>query len=303
MIGAGLVLLAVGAADLLREFLPAARRWIGLVAGAVLLLVLGVLVDAILAALAAIVVAALWVWLAPIGGRARAGFWPAVVLAVLCAGLVVTIPARSAAGVIADGWELATPFGSVGFDHIVLVVGTVVFLMESANVVVRTALQQEAVQLARVAADAVSADPAEGTRAVPADSMTDASSPADTSGGAAVGAPAAASVDETPVAASVQEPPAPASVDEAAPLAVEPALKGGRLIGPLERVLVFALTLAAMYPLLAAVLAAKGIVRFPEISRDSAAGNRAEYFLIGSLVSWVIALAGALLVWWAFATP
>jgi hypothetical protein len=263
----------------------------------------GITQPAVSQALAAIVVAALWVWLAPIGGRARAGFWPAVVLAVLCAALVVTIPARSAAGVIADGWELATPFGSVGFDHIVLVVGTVVFLMESANVVVRTALQQEAVQLARVAADAVSADPAEGPRAVPADSMTDASSPADTSGGAAVGAPAAASVDETPVAASVQEPPAPASVDEAAPLAVEPALKGGRLIGPLERVLVFALTLAAMYPLLAAVLAAKGIVRFPEISRDSAAGNRAEYFLIGSLVSWVIALAGALLVWWAFATP
>lgn len=293
MIGAGLVLLAVGAADLLREFLPAARRWIGLAVGAVLLLVLGMLADAIVAALAALVVAALWVWLAPIGGRARAGFWPAVVLAVLCAALVVAVPARSAAGVISDGWELATPFGSVGFDHIVLAVGTIVFLMESANVVVRTALQQEAVQVARVAADAVSADPAQGTRPVASDSTTDASSPAE--------APVAA--DRTPAAASVDETPAAASVDEAAPLAVEPALKGGRLIGPLERVLVFALTLAAMYPLLAAVLAAKGIVRFPEISRDSAAGNRAEYFLIGSLVSWVIALAGALLVWWAFATP
>ena len=64
-----------------------------------------------------------------------------------------------------------------------------------------------------------------------------------------------------------------------------------------------ALTLAGMYPLVAAILAAKGIVRFPEISRDSAAGNRAEYFLIGSLVSWVLALAGAFLVWWALATP
>jgi hypothetical protein len=65
---------------------------------------------------------------------------------------------------------------------------------------------------------------------------------------------------------------------------------------------VFSLTLALMYPLIAAILAAKGIVRFPEINRDSAAGNRAEYFLIGSLVSWVIALAAAFLVWWAFAT-
>ncbi|RWR15637.1 hypothetical protein D8Y23_16045 [Microbacterium enclense] len=75
-------------------------------------------------------------------------------------------------------------------------------------------------------------------------------------------------------------------------------LKGGRLIGPLERILVFALTLAGAYTLLAAVLAAKGIVRFPEISRDGEGGDRAEYFLIGSLVSWVTALAAAFTVWW-----
>ncbi len=75
-------------------------------------------------------------------------------------------------------------------------------------------------------------------------------------------------------------------------------LKGGRLIGPLERILVFALTLAGAYTLLAAVLAAKGIVRFPEISRDGEGGDRAEYFLIGSLVSWVTALAAAFAVWW-----
>ncbi len=88
-----------------------------------------------------------------------------------------------------------------------------------------------------------------------------------------------------------------------APLSAQTALKGGRLIGPLERLLVLSLTLAGMYPLVAAILAAKGIVRFPEISRDSAAGNSAEYFLIGSLVSWVLALAGAFLVWWALASP
>ena len=61
----------------------------------------------------------------------------------------------------------------------------------------------------------------------------------------------------------------------------------------------FALTLTGVYSLLAAVLAAKGIVRFPEISRDGDTGSRAEYFLIGSLVSWVVALAAAFLVWWA----
>ena len=75
-------------------------------------------------------------------------------------------------------------------------------------------------------------------------------------------------------------------------------LKGGRLIGPIERVLVFALTLTGAFTLLAAVLAAKGIVRFPEISRDGEGGIRAEYFLIGSLVSWTTALAVAFLVWW-----
>jgi len=74
--------------------------------------------------------------------------------------------------------------------------------------------------------------------------------------------------------------------------------KGGRLIGPLERVIVLMLTLTAAYPLLAAMLAAKGIVRFPEISKDGETGARAEYFLVGSLVSWVIALGAAFLVWW-----
>jgi len=38
-------------------------------------------------------------------------------------------------------------------------------------------------------------------------------------------------------------------------------------------------------------------VRFPEISRDSAGGSKAEYFLVGSLVSWAVAIALAGLVW------
>lgn len=84
--------------------------------------------------------------------------------------------------------------------------------------------------------------------------------------------------------------------DESEP---EGAFKGGRLIGPLERVIVLLLTLAAAYPLLAAMLAAKGIVRFPEISRDGETGRRAEYFLVGTLVSWTLGLGGAFLVWWA----
>ena len=106
--------------------------------------------------------------------------------------------------------------------------------------------------------------------------------------------------------------PAPDPSDEAHDDGAEPAIeaavlpklgpgqvmRGGRLIGPLERAIVFGLTLASAYPLLAAFIAAKGIVRFPEISRDGDGGDRAEYFLVGSMVSWVQALALAFLVWW-----
>ena len=66
-------------------------------------------------------------------------------------------------------------------------------------------------------------------------------------------------------------------------------MKGGRLIGPLERILIAGLLLTADFAVVAAIIAAKGIVRFPEISRGSGTGNAAEYFLVGSFVSWTIA--------------
>jgi hypothetical protein len=312
VIAAGFILLAIGASDLVRALVPARRRWIGFLAGAVVLLAVGALSAALPAVALALAVAAGWIWLSPLAAPARAGFWPIVVVGIVCAALVAALPARTDAGLIGGVWGFATPVGSLSFDHLVLLVGTVVFLLESANVVVRMALAQEDVQLARVAADSGSA----GTDASAAAAETDASAAAAETDASAAAAetdasarPDAATTAATATDASTaHDPAAPSaasSVDPpmAAPLLVEPALKGGRLIGPLERLLVFALTLAAMYPLLAAILAAKGIVRFPEISRDSAAGNRAEYFLIGSLVSWVVALAAAFLVWWAFATP
>lgn len=72
-------------------------------------------------------------------------------------------------------------------------------------------------------------------------------------------------------------------------------LRGGRLIGPLERILIVAILVAGTPELLVALVAAKGIVRFPEISADRANGSKAEEFLVGSLVSWVLAAAGGLL--------
>jgi hypothetical protein len=67
-------------------------------------------------------------------------------------------------------------------------------------------------------------------------------------------------------------------------------LKGGRVLGPLERWFVLACALSGNLGAIAVVVAAKGILRFPEISRDSSDGLRAEYVLVGSFVSWGLAL-------------
>ncbi len=73
-------------------------------------------------------------------------------------------------------------------------------------------------------------------------------------------------------------------------LATEQTLRGGRLLGPLERWLVFGFAVSGNLGAIAVVVAAKGILRFPEISQDSKDGMRAEYVLVGSFVSWALAL-------------
>lgn len=76
-------------------------------------------------------------------------------------------------------------------------------------------------------------------------------------------------------------------------------LKGGRVIGPLERIFITVLIVFNAYHIVAALMAAKGIVRFPEISaeakRDDATGTKAEEFLVGSLASWGLAGGAGLL--------
>lgn len=71
-------------------------------------------------------------------------------------------------------------------------------------------------------------------------------------------------------------------------------LGGGKVIGVFERFLVVGATLAGAYPIVAGLLAAKGIVRFPEISKDDEHGGKAEAFLVGSLLSWSVAWLGAI---------
>ncbi|OZD55538.1 hypothetical protein CH252_06675 [Rhodococcus sp. 06-1477-1B] len=232
MIAAGLLLLAVGAVDLLRQMIRT-RRWLAFAVASVALVLVSAGLDAVIAGLLAVAVAAIWTWVVPEDGPARAGLWPVALLALAAAACVVIAPGRARPGLLGEAWAAYRPGASVSIDVAVLVIGCLVFLLESGNTVVRIALRSEM-----------------GGRVADAD-------------GDAV-----------------------------------PTLKGGRLIGPLERILVFVLTLTGAYTLLAAVLAAKGIVRFPEISRDRDDGDRAEYFLIGSLVSWVTSLAVAFLVWW-----
>ena len=79
-------------------------------------------------------------------------------------------------------------------------------------------------------------------------------------------------------------------------------LKGGRLLGPLERVFIVGLGLAGELTAAAVVVAAKGLLRWPELqaARDEQPGGPGihqvtEYFLVGSFVSWTIALGSLVL--------
>ena len=79
-------------------------------------------------------------------------------------------------------------------------------------------------------------------------------------------------------------------------------LKGGRLLGPMERLLILGLGLGGQLAVATAVVAAKSIIRFPEINAQKARENGGigidevtEYFLVGSFASWIVALGGVVL--------
>jgi len=89
---------------------------------------------------------------------------------------------------------------------------------------------------------------------------------------------------------------APAHSSGGSPVAARSGLRGGRVIGPIERLAIAVLALFGAQPVIVGLLAAKGIVRFPEIAADGRGGSRAEEFLVGSLVSWSSAGLAALLI-------
>lgn len=84
----------------------------------------------------------------------------------------------------------------------------------------------------------------------------------------------------------------------------ETVLRGGRILGPLERLLVAAIVLAGDPAAGAIIVTAKGLLRFPEISGErgcpAAAGRGpdavTEYFLIGTLTSLMVSVVLAVLV-------
>lgn len=277
---AGVLLTLVGLADVVRARTgtDAAPRRV-LTTTVIVLLWAAVATVAVLglglavwSVLVTVVLAALWVATtipvrsggAP-GGRDRAlpwlrrsGSWPAVLLAVAVAVLLLWAPAADASGFVVDWHRDAGPafVGAVPLAALVAGIGSALFLVDSANVVVAQALPPGLSPDARPGA--VAAEPTRRkrfdrrrtTRAPGADTDTDGTV----------------------------------------------TLKGGRMIGPIERLLLAGFSLAGAFPVVAALIAAKGIVRFPEIRRETT-GYQAEYFLIGSLVSWAMAFAAAGMCW------
>ena len=73
----------------------------------------------------------------------------------------------------------------------------------------------------------------------------------------------------------------------------EEQLKGGRLLGPMERLFIVGLALAGEWTAASIVVAAKGLLRWPELQSRREQGlihQLTEYFLVGSFVSWLVAL-------------
>ncbi|HET7120492.1 MAG TPA: hypothetical protein VFI17_04475 [Solirubrobacterales bacterium] len=77
-------------------------------------------------------------------------------------------------------------------------------------------------------------------------------------------------------------------------------LRGGRLLGPMERLLVAASVVAGGFAGAGFVIAAKGLLRFRELRDVDASGPKldsiTEYFLIGTFTSVLIAAVAAVLV-------
>ena len=78
----------------------------------------------------------------------------------------------------------------------------------------------------------------------------------------------------------------------------EMRLKGGRLLGPMERVVILGLGLAGHLTAASIVIAAKGLLRWPELqsrTEQEHVHQLTEYFLLGSFASWLVSLSSLVL--------
>lgn len=248
MTAVAILVLAIGTSDIVRLAVAARASWrwgrgIGALVGMAVGAILGLLVG-LGAWIAVLLVVPLWL-LATRPERRLAsvlavGLLAGAVFALLAAGSVVPVPS----GPLAE-WYAALPYpglATIPLETAAIVAASVVFLVESANVVVRLAL-------APIAAK----NPAERSAS-----------------------------DRTMLFRSPED-------------LLELPLPGGRLIGPLERILILSLAIAGQFTAIGAVVAAKGIIRFPEISKDTTGGSKAEFFIVGSLASWVLVAAAVAL--------
>ncbi|MGG7510827.1 hypothetical protein [Plantibacter sp. YIM 135249] len=286
MIAAALLLFLVGSADLVRARGNAIATWcIVPIAWAGALWFTIAVRTPLWAWILAVAVAVFWWSTMRRRGSAdapRLGLVPVAVLLVTLAALVLFAGGLPQPEWRIDGWTLDSPdFWILGAPAtgVAMAIAVTLFLLESANVLVRAALRDELED---------------------AESTPSPTPPHATAHAAATHSPRARARRRR----WWQQPaPAPESISEQPP-AAQPSrvstLKGGRLIGPLERLVLVALLLTNAYAVVAAIIAAKGIVRFPEISKDGATGRNAETFLVGSMVSWALAVGAAGLVWLAF---
>lgn len=72
-------------------------------------------------------------------------------------------------------------------------------------------------------------------------------------------------------------------------------MRAGRVIGVLERLLIFVGLTASSWEILAGVVALKTVARYSKLDDQ----DKAEYFLIGSLVSifWAVVMTGAIAIY------
>lgn len=271
MIEAAILLAAVGAADLVRALV--ARRVPSIVLGALVgtaVAVLGAVFAgaATWAAVVVVVLLVLWLWaMTPEPGDEPERIWPALVVLVAAAIAAVGLPRADAPHPAIVEWYATTAPGEAGiaWTTALVALGVVLFLLRSTNLLVRAAINS------RAAARASSAAEGAGRPSLPSGAE---------GWRVRIGRRPVADVER--VAASGRG---------------APQLVGGRVIGPIERLLLIGLGLAGGAAVIAALVAAKGVVRFPEISADRGTGANAETFLVGSLTSWAVAAGGALLIW------